>query len=320
MISWLILVLSLPGRSATPRMRVWRALKAHGAGVLRDGVYLLPQSAEANQAFDGQVETINAAGGSAHVIQFPARNEDQESSFLSLFDRSADYSQWLRRVAELGNKLSQLDEVAGRREESQLRRSFESIIATDFFPGEARAAAEHALEEIARLVNNQFSPDEPTSLPGKVHRITNTAYRDRRWATRRSLWIDRVACAWLIKRFIDSQAEFLWLERPRDCPSDAVGFDFDGAEFSHIEERVTFEVLIASFGLDTDGALTRLGSLVHYLDVGGIPIAEAPGVLALLGAARRRCNNDDDFLTAAATLFDDLYTAYSPSEGRTDAN
>ena len=131
--SWLILVLSLPGRSATPRMRVWRALKAHGAGVLRDGVYLLPNSSDAERAFDEQVLTINAAGGSAHVIESPARDPHQESSFRSLFDRSPDYVEWLQSAAALRTRLPRLDEVAGRREESQLRRGLESIVATDFF-------------------------------------------------------------------------------------------------------------------------------------------------------------------------------------------
>ena len=320
MSDWVILILSLPGRSATPRMRVWRALKAHGAGVLRDGVYLLPGSTAAEQAFQNQALAVGDAGGAAYVVGSPARDEHQESSFRLLFDRAADYAEWLQSAAVFGARLSQLDEVAARREESQLRRGFESIVATDFFPGADRDEAEHALEDLARLVNNQFSPDEPTAATGDVPRVAISDYRARRWATRRSLWIDRVASAWLIRRFIDTQAELIWLEHPSECPSDAVGFDFDGAEFTHVEERVTFEVLIASFGLEHDQSLIRLGSLIHYLDVGGVPVAEAPGLLALLGAARQRCDNDDDFLLAASTLFDDLYTAYSPASEPVDDN
>lgn len=296
-------------------MRVWRALKAHGASVLRDGVYLLPSSPEAEQAFQEQALAISDAGGAAYVVGSPARDEDQQSSFRSLFDRSPDYADWLQSVAALGTRLAQLDEVSARREESQLRRGFESIAAIDFFPGHTRDESEHALEDLSRLVNNQFSPDEPSPATGDVPRVAIAAYQARRWATRGSLWIDRVASAWLIRRFIDSRAEFIWLERSSECPPDAVGFDFDGADFTHVEERVTFEVLISSFALEHDQSLLRLGSLIHYLDVGGVPVAEAPGVLALLGAARQRCDNDHDFLAAAGTLLDDLYTAYSPSEG-----
>jgi hypothetical protein len=102
-------------------------------------------------------------------------------------------------------------------------------------------------------------------------------YRGRLWATRQRLWIDRVASAWMIRRFIDPQAKFLWLKRVKDCPKRAVGFDFDGAEFTHADSKVTFEVLVASFGLHEDPGLARLGALVHHLDVWGIPIAEGPG-------------------------------------------
>ena len=281
--------------------------------VLRDGVYVLPASAQAEQAFDEQLAAIDDAGGSAYVIAAPARDEHQENRFRLLFDRAPDYAAWLETVSEVSARLPKLDEVVARREESQLKRGFESINATDFFPCDTSGRAEVALEELSRLVNKQFSPDEPSATSGEVPRAVSADYQARRWATRRSLWIDRVACAWLIKRFIDNQAQFLWLTRPSDCPPDAVGFDFDGAPFTHIGERVTFEVLLAGFALEADAGLLRLGALVHYLDVGGIPVAEAPGVLALIGAARERCATDDEFLAAAGTLFDDLYNVYSRS-------
>lgn len=309
---WLILILSFPGRSATPRMRVWRALKAHGAAVLRDGVYLLPHSPEGEQAFDQQVLAIEEAGGAAHVIVVTARDDDQDRTFQSLFDRRADYADWLAAVSELSSSLTKLDEATARRQESQCRRTFQSIVATDFFPDSNRDAAEYALDGLSRLLNKQFSPGEPTSTHGDVPLANIADYQGKIWVTRASLWVDRVASAWLISRFIDHQAKFLWLAKPTQSPADTVGFDFDGADFTHIEERVTFEVLVASFALSDDHALMRLGSLVHCLDVGGIPVAEAPGVLALLGSARQRCVNDDDFLAAAGILFDDLYTAYTP--------
>ena len=112
-------------------------------------------------------------------------------------------------------------------------------------------------------------------------------------------------------RFIDKKAKFIWLEKPKSCPRDALGFDFDGATFTHIGARVTFEVLLASFSLDRDAGLTRVGGLVHYLDVGGIPVAEAAGVEMVLRGAQRRCKDDDALLAEAAKIFDDLYTAYT---------
>ena len=102
-------------------------------------------------------------------------------------------------------------------------------------------------------------------------------YRRRVWATRKAPWVDRLACAWLIKRHIDPAASFVWLETPADLPTQAVGFDFDGAPFTHVESRVTFEVFLKSFDLEGDGALRRLGDLVHYLDVGGFRSPTPPG-------------------------------------------
>jgi hypothetical protein len=120
-----------------------------------------------------------------------------------------------------------------------------------------------------------------------------------------------LASAWLIKRFIDPRAKFLWLKRPQDCPKRAVGFDFDGAQFTHVGAKVTFEVLLVSFGVNGDSALERIGTLIHYLDVGGVPVPEAAGLEALLRGARI-ARTDDDALTAdAGRLFDLLYAGYA---------
>jgi hypothetical protein len=123
--------------------------------------------------------------------------------------------------------------------------------------------------------------------------------------------VDRLASAWLIQHFIDPKARFLWLVKPSDCPKDAIGFDFDGATFTHIGARVTFEVLLASFGLEGDPALSRLAALVHYLDVGGIPVPEAAGLDAILWGVRLRCDTDDTLLAEATKIFDCLYAAFA---------
>jgi hypothetical protein len=96
---------------------------------------------------------------------------------------------------------------------------------------------------------------EPASEPGKIRRVASADFQGRTWATRKNLWVDRMASAWLIRRFIDRKAKFLWLDNPKKCPKTALGFDFDGATFTHVDGRVTFEVLAASFGLDGDPAL-----------------------------------------------------------------
>jgi hypothetical protein len=139
-------------------------------------------------------------------------------------------------------------------------------------------------------------------------------YRGRTWATREHLWIDRVCSAWLIQRFIDPKARFVWLKRPKDCPKRAIGFDFDGAPFTHVDSKVTFEVLVASFGLDTNPALTRLGALVHFLDVGGIPVPEAAGLATIVSGARTLQRDDSALLQYVSPVLDSIYSAFLISD------
>jgi len=135
-------------------------------------------------------------------------------------------------------------------------------------------------------------------------------HNSSRWVTREHPKIDRIACPWLIRRFIDPEARFVWIQTPQDCPVDAIGFDFDSAAFTHTDHRVTFEVLLASFDLTVDPALTRLGVLVHSLDVGGVPIPEAAGFEAILTGVRASCTDDDQVLAAMMPVLDALYTAF----------
>ena len=119
-----------------------------------------------------------------------------------------------------------------------------------------------------------------------------------------------MASAWLIKRFIDRKARFAWIEKPKARPRGALGFDFDGADFTHVGNRVTFEVLLASFGLDDDPALNQLAVMIHYLDIGGIPVADAKGVEMILKGARDSARSDDELVVTAARVFDHMYSAF----------
>ena len=159
-------------------------------------------------------------------------------------------------------------------------------------------------------------PDEPRVAQQKIRIRDRKTYRGRTWATRERLWIDRVASAWLIRRFIDPAAKFVWLKRVKDCPKRAVGFDFDGADFTHVDSKVTFEVLIASFGLESDPALTQLAGLVHQLDIGGIPVAEAPGFATIMAGARTLQQDDDALLQMMTLVLDGLYAGYGKSPAK----
>ena len=119
--------------------------------------------------------------------------------------------------------------------------------------------------------------------------------------------MDRVASAWLIQRFIDSKAAFLWLDSPANCPVDALGFDFNDATFTHVGNKVTFEVLVASFQLPSTPGMAKLAALVHALDAGGEAPAEAAGFEAILTGARARLADDDAFLAEVGSILDSLY-------------
>src|SRR5574339_238372 len=114
------------------------------------------------------------------------------------------------------------------------------------------------------------------------------------------------------RAFIDREAKFAWIARPSECPKKAVGFDYDGADFTHVKNRVTFEVLATAFGLDRDPALAKIGAAVHFLDVGGIPVPDATGLETMLKGARERARSDDALLGEAVRVLDLLYSAYRP--------
>jgi hypothetical protein len=308
---WRMLIISLPSRSATPRMRVWRALKALGAAVLRDGVYLLPDSEAATQALAAQASEVIGSGGTAQVLVLDQPDLEQERHFRSLFDRNPDYSRLIENLRAFRAGLRRRGRSQATRTIKQLRREYDAVRATDYFAGPAAEQAGQALSEAEAALAALLSPGEPQPQTGRIARLDSKAYRNRAWATRARPWVDRMGSAWLIKRFIDSKARFLWLKDPKDCPRNALGFDFDGATFTHVGARVTFEVLLASFGLDGNKALVRLGELVHFLDVGGVPVAEARGLEMILSGAREQYRDDNKLLAEAGKNFDYLYQAYS---------
>ncbi|MBI2993728.1 MAG: chromate resistance protein [Gammaproteobacteria bacterium] len=311
--TWLLFILTLQGQQAAVRMRVWRALKALGTAVLRDGVYLLPNRKEFLGPLQAQSEEVNASGGSAQILEVEARDPRQEVEFRQLFDRTPAYEQLMMDIRGLRKKIGAKDPAAWLPRVTTLRRDYETIALQDFFPGSAREQTREALEDLAAATNALLSPDEPHAAAGRIQRKDRAQYQGRTWATRARPWADRLASAWLIKRFIDPRAKLLWLKKPKDCPKRAVGYDFDGAQFTHLGAKVTFEVLVASFGLESDPALERIGTMIHYLDVGGVPVPEAAGLEAILQGAHRRIADDDELVIETDKLFESLYAYYTAS-------
>lgn len=317
--SWLLLIVSLPTSSATARMRVWRGLKALGCMALRDGAYLLPAGPEHEQALQDLGNECLREGGSAWLMAVQARCTDEAAAYRRLFDRSEDYAELRKTWKEAHRSLTSMNAQELARLQRRLQREYEATRAIDFFPGEASVEAQAAWTDFNKRIDGLLSPDEPHETEGRIPRLDAAEYQGRTWVTRRRLWVDRVASAWLIRRFIDREARFQWLAKPSDCPKRALGFDFDGAIFTHVGDRVTFETLLASFGLDADLALTRLGTLVHVLDVGGEPVPEARGFEAVMAGARERLSDDDALLAEMSTVLDSLYAHFQREAERPNA-
>ena len=312
--TWFLLIVSLPANGATARMRVWRAVKALGCVALRDGAYLLPRSDARAAEISELAADVHREGGTAWVLDVAPHADGEQEAFIALFDRSDDYAPLLKTLAGLRGAMPAMNAQDLNKLVRKLRKEYEAVHAIDFFPGDAAMRASQAWEDFMSRAESLTS-GEPQASAGQLALRNAADYRGRTWATRKRPWVDRVASAWLIRRFIDPEARILWLETPAGCPPDALGFDFDGAAFTHVGELVTFEVLMASFGLAGDSGLAQLARLVHFLDVGGRPVAAAGGFEAMLDGARRRTSDDDQLLAEMSLTLDSLYVHYLRSKG-----
>jgi hypothetical protein len=312
---WSVLFLTLPTQPSAVRLRVWRALKTLGCGSMRDGVYVLPDSKKA--LFDPLVTEVRAHGGQASVLELSASDEVQRAEILALFDRTEAYSRWRVEAQTLSAALPELSEAEARRRWRAVSETLQALLRIDHYPGAAAAQAQTELDALREALDARFSRGEPVAqAPHGILRLDPRKFQGKRWATRARPWVDRLACAWLIGRFIDTQARFVWLAdpagstpAPRGAPRGVIGFDYDGARFTHVGARVSFEVLAASFGLDADPRLQRIARTVHFLDIGGIPVPEAAGLEAVLAGLREVHADDDELTRAAAAVFDALYAA-----------
>jgi hypothetical protein len=303
--SWLLTVTQLPTEDPAARMSVLRTLESLGAAVLREGAYLLPDTPGNRQSLDALADYAAKTAGVAHVMQVMARSPAQQELFKRLFDRSARYESLVKTIESLRVGFGHSDPAAISRVLHKQRRELETISALDFFPTQARSRAERSLAEGESAVKKLMVSQQPqAALPA------GEALLRRNWATRKPLWADRLACAWLIRRFVDPEATLTWLEKNQAAPPGGIGFAFDGAHFSAGQARIAYEELLARCDLAKNAALAKIGGIVHFLEMGGAPVPEAAGVQTLLHGAGRRAQNEDQLLAEAEKTFDLLYEAY----------
>jgi hypothetical protein len=302
---WLLLIASLPTEDPAARMRMLRTLESLGAAVIREGAYLLPDNAAARQGLEHLSEYIAKGAGTAQVLQVAPVSEGQQNGFRALFDRSARYAELIKVVDSLKVGYGIADPSAISRVLNKQRREFEAISALDFFPSTVQERAKGALAAAEASVHKLLFPARMQAADK-----TNEQYLRCTWVTRRPLWADRLACAWLIRRFVDPEGSVQWLDKVQEPPPRAVGFAFNGARFGNNASQITFEVMLARFELAGNGALAKIGAIVHFLEVRDHPVPEAAGVQTLLQGASRRAGNDDELLAEAEKTFDLLYEAY----------
>ncbi|MCH7294609.1 chromate resistance protein ChrB domain-containing protein [Acinetobacter higginsii] len=301
-----LLISSLPTQNTTTRMRVWRALKASGAAILRDGVYALPE--QHSEKFDAIAEDLITENGSAYLFQtIAAENLD----LIQLFNRKEEYDALYQHLIQLRQELNQTNKKELLKQIRKLRKQLDALIEIDYFPTEAKQQTIRELNAVEQSILRFGETDEPHALHGDIQVLRKQDFQNRIWATRKRPWIDRLASAWLIQNFIDPDATFIWLDTPNDCPATALGFDFDGASFSHLDHWVTFETLLHSFDLYQQSALKHIAEIVHFLDVGGVEPPEAIGIEKVIQGLRAKITDDDQLLELSNYVFDGLYTNFS---------
>ncbi len=285
-------------------MAMLRTLETLGAAALREGIYLLPDTVEHRRSLQHLTEYLIGSEGSGEVVALESLDAAQAARIQALFDRSAQYEALLQTLGGIESSIGMADPGALGRVLAKQRRELDRIRSLDFYGCASAVQAEDRLSALERRVHELIFPQsEPAQARAK-------RYFHRKWATRRPLYADRLASAWLIRRFIDPEATMLWLDLAADAPLDAVTYGYEGADFHNSRTHVTYEELLSYSGRDSEPALMRIGMLVRALDIGDRNVAEAAGVDTLLNGARRRAANDAELLQECEKTFDLLYEAY----------
>jgi hypothetical protein len=302
---WLLLFHQLPSRPPYLRVKIWRLLRDAGAVMVRNCAYVLPATPESREAFGKIRRDIEHGRGqavlaSAHFVEGLADGE-----IRALFNkaRNADYAaleKQLRVLAQTGKrKPSRGDDIRARLE--RLGQRLAHIRALDFFQASGHQAVEALL---SRLEHDPIVTGTPPGAPSE-----RKAVRRRTWVTRRNIHVDRIACAWLIGRFIDPEAVFKFTagKRYRPLPGE-LRFDMADAEFTHEGDKCSFEVLLERLG-PSDAALHAIGEIIHDLDIrdGKFGRPESAAVAEAIDDICRTQPGDSGRIGRGGVLFDGLY-------------
>jgi hypothetical protein len=293
---WLALAYSLSEPSSSRRVAVWRRLRQLGAVSPAGSVHLLPESDEGREAFGWLAQEIREGGGQALVLEVERLAETEEARVIAAF-RAARDEDYRKIVDEAESKPPARDRL------EKLRRRFDEVARLDPFAAAEGPRAAAALARLDEALSGK--PGPPRATPAADPR----AYRGRTWVTRPRPHVDRLASAWLIRRFVDPDATIRYADRPQEGE---VSFDMPGADFGHTGGRCTFETIIAAFGLE-DQTLRALAAIVHEIDLrDGRPAPSPPevaGIDAVLRGWLTAGWTDEELERHGIALFEGLYSS-----------
>jgi hypothetical protein len=297
-LTWLLLLLRLPTTQKAERVAIWRKLKKSGAIQIQTSTYVLPDEPARYEAFQWLTQEVRDAGGDATLVRAREIEGLPNNKLVALFNAARDkqYSDLKKVLQKLIERPKRSDSEFAAADLERLTRQFREIREVDFFD----SARGH---EVAMLLRRSEGP----RLSQKPHVLDARQYRGKTWLTRPRPEIDRVGSAWLISKFIDPKAKFVFSPKRQSVP-EAIPFDMLDAEFSHHGNCCTFETLIKRFAI-SDKSVAKIGEMIHDADLDDARFqrVEAVGIDRVLKGWAKEGVPDDEILRRGFTCFDALY-------------
>jgi hypothetical protein len=300
--TWLLLLYALPTKRTSARVNLWRKLKRFGAVQLKTSAYVLPDDPVQYERLQWLSEEVRSAGGDASVLRVTEIEGMDREAIIQMFNqaRKADYDELSRACRGVmgGARRGGKAEVAAELERQH--RRFSEILEIDYFKSPAADDARMALKRLEKVLG----PGKKTAL---VQRLSAGKFAGRRWLTRPRPGIDRAGSAWLIRKFIDAKARFVFASAPSG-DGEAIPFDMADVEFSHHGDDCTFETLVKRFGI-ADRAVLKMAEMVHDADLedGKFQRCECLGINSVLAGWERAGLSDGELLAKGMECFEGLY-------------
>jgi hypothetical protein len=301
--SWLFLLFNLPAKQSSDRVKVWRRLKKFGAIQLKTSTYVLPDEPVHYERFQWLAKEIVDTGGEATLVRVKDIEGMPHAAIVALFNEAR-----AREYDELLEPLNLLIKDGKARKQSpnqlqKLRQRFQEIRDIDYFQSSRG-------EDLQRLLQKAEALEVPKKKPETIMRLRADDYRGKLWVTRPRPEIDRVGSAWLIHKFIDASAKFVFGNAPAEFPK-AIPYDMFEVEFSHHGDNCTFETLIHRFGI-RDRAVLRLAELIHDADVEDDKFhrVEGFGIEQIFKGWAKQGLSDQEILAKGFECFEALYAQF----------